>query len=138
VLAAKVLVTAGVAVVLLLGCAHLAYTFVTDRLNPRDAEVMARLKVVPLKVSRETTMWRTWIGFNASHSTGLIFFALCYGYLALWHADLLFHSPFLAVLGALMLVGYLVLAKLYWFSAPLMSIALATVLYLLGYVVALS
>ena len=35
--------------------------------------------------TKETTMWRCWVGFNASHSMGLILFGLAFGYLALAH-----------------------------------------------------
>jgi hypothetical protein len=47
-------------------------------------------------ISRETTMWKAWIGFNASHSLGAILFGLVYGYLALAHPAFLFPIPFLA------------------------------------------
>ncbi len=48
-------------------------------------------------------MWRCWMGFNASHSMGLILFGLIYGYLALAHDQLLFRSPFLLLVGLVML-----------------------------------
>ena len=38
-----------------------------------------------LFITRETTVWRANLGFNASHSLGLITFGLVYGYLALAH-----------------------------------------------------
>jgi hypothetical protein len=50
-----------------------------------------------LVLTRQTTMWRAWIGFNASHSMGAVFFGLVYGYLALLHVELLFRSPFLLI-----------------------------------------
>ena len=55
-------------------------------------------------------MWRAWVGFNASHSYGAIFFGLVYGYLALAHGALLFASPYLLGVGLLLLGGYVVLA----------------------------
>jgi len=56
-------------------------------------------------------MWRCWVGFNASHSMGLILFGLVFGYLALAHGQLLFQSPFLLVVGLAMLGGFVVLCK---------------------------
>jgi hypothetical protein len=35
-------------------------------------------------------MWKAWIGFNASHSFGLILFGTVYAYLALAHGSFLF------------------------------------------------
>lgn len=77
-------------------------------------------------------MWRAWIGFNASHSFGAILFGALYGYLAICHSTFLFHSWFLLALGLALLLGYAVLAKIYWFRAPFRGIVLAAVLYLLG------
>jgi hypothetical protein len=84
---------------------------------------------------RDTTVWRTWIGFNASHSFSLIFFGAVYGYLATLHRAFLFHSWFLLVLGFGLLLGYVVVAKLYFFRAPFLGVLLAAVLYLLGVVI---
>jgi hypothetical protein len=70
-------------------------------------------------ITKETTMWRCWVGFNASHSMGLILFGLVFGYLALAHGQLLFQSPFLLVVGLALLGGLVVLCKAYFFSVPL-------------------
>jgi hypothetical protein len=83
-------------------------------------------------ISGETTMWRVWVGFNATHSFGLILFGALYGYLAMRHSAFLFHSWFLLALGVALLLGYAVIARLYLFTAPFRWIVLAAVLYLLG------
>ena len=67
---------------------------------------------------------------------GVIFFGLVYGYLALAERDFLIRSTFLVVLGALVLLGYVVLAKLYWFYRPLVGVALALAFYVAGVAVA--
>jgi hypothetical protein len=74
-------------------------------------------------------MWRGWVGFNASHSMGLILFGLVFGFLALAHDRLLFQSPFLLVVGLAMLGGLVVLCKLYFFSVPLTGIIIALACY---------
>ena len=86
-------------------------------------------------ISRETTMWRTWIGFNASHSLGALLFGAIYLYLPLLHSEFFFKSGFLLTLGLVALAGYMALARLYWFSVPFRGIVTATVLYCLGLVV---
>jgi hypothetical protein len=133
----SVLVAASAAIALLLGLIHLLYTFSGQNLQPRESDLMAKMKTVPLFISRDTTVWRTWIGFNASHSFSLIFFGAVYGYLAILHRAFLFHSWFLLLLGFALLLGYVVLAKLYFFRAPLLGVLLAAVLYLLGVVISL-
>jgi hypothetical protein len=126
------------AVVLLLGLLHLLYTFRGPKLHPRDPDLTARMMAVSPVITRETTMWRAWVGFNATHSFGLILFGALYGYLAIRHSPLLFHSWFLLVLGFALLLGYAVIAKLYFFTAPFRGVVLAAVLYLLGIVVNLA
>jgi hypothetical protein len=135
-LLAACLVAASAAIVLLLGLAHLVYTFRGTKLHPRDPQLTAALKQVSPVITRQTTMWKAWVGFNASHSFGAILFGAVYGYLAVVHAAFLFRSPFLLVLGLLLLAGYAVLGKLYWFSTPFRGIVLAMLFYLGGLVAA--
>jgi len=132
---ASSLITASAAIILLLGVTHLVYTFHGSKLWPRDRELQTRMQEVPLVINRQTTMWKAWVGFNASHSYGAILFGAVYGYLALLHSAFLFESTFLLMLGLLLLFGYAFLAKRYWFRVPLGGIVLATFLYVLGLVV---
>jgi hypothetical protein len=127
---ASVLLAASAAIIVVLGMAHLLFTFRGSKLHPREATLEAAMKQVSPVLTRQTTMWKAWVGFNASHSTGAICFGLVYGYLALVHGELLFRSPFLLLVGLGMLFAYVALARAYWFSIPLRGIGLATVLYL--------
>ena len=94
---------------------HLLYTFSGPKLLPRDRELQTRMKEVSPVITRETTMWKTWIGFNASHSCALFLFGSVYGYLALAHSDFLFHSVFLLSVGLIFLLGYIILAEKVFF-----------------------
>ena len=129
------LIAASAAIILLLGLMHLLYTFRGTKLHPRDAALQARLKEVSPVITRETTMWKAWVGFNASHSYGAILFGLVYGYLALAHSSFLFQSTFLLLLGLLLLAGYVFLGKVYWFSVPYRGIVLSTALYVAALVI---
>lgn len=129
---ASSLVAASAAIILLLGLVHLLYTFHGTKLHPRDPQLIAKLKEVSPVITRETTMWKAWVGFNASHSFGAILFGAVYGYLSLAHSAFLFQSTFLLSLGLLLLFGYVFLGKLYWFSIPFRGILLATAIYVLA------
>jgi hypothetical protein len=126
------LIAASAAIFLMLGIAHLVYTFYGPRMQPRDRELIARMQETHLTITRETTMWKAWIGFNASHSLGAILFGAVYGYLALAHSAFLFQSTYLLLLGLLMLFSFVYLARRYWFSVPFRGILLAAVIYLLA------
>ncbi len=131
-----ILVAASANIVGLLGLAHLIFTFWGPKLLPRDAALKDAMDGVTLFITRQTTVWRAWIGFNASHSMGLLFFGLTYGYLAIAHPDFLFQSTFLQGVGVAMLTGYVVLAKRFWFITPLIGASLSWVLFVLGVILA--
>lgn len=125
-------IIASAAVLGLLGCVHLLFTFYGNRFDPRDAMVTEALRVVSPVISRQTTMARAAKGFHASHSLGAMLFALVWGYLALYQWSVLVQSLYLLGLGMVVLLAYLVLARRYWFSVPQRGIALANVLYASG------
>src|SRR4051812_45946150 len=89
---ARSLMLASAAIVLVLGMIHLVYTFWGSRLKPRAHELEVLMSEISPVLTRQTTMWKAWIGFNASHSMGAILFGLVYGYLAIAQSELLFES----------------------------------------------
>ena len=135
-LLASTLMAASAAVIFLLGALHLFYTFTGNKFHPHDAELRTRLEQVSPVISRQTTMWKVWVGCNASHSCGLLLFGAIYGYLALMHSRFLFQSRFLLVLGLLFLGGFAVLGRRYWFRLPFRAILVATAFYAGALVVA--
>src|SRR6516164_3784379 len=129
ILAAKVLMVLSASITLTLGVVHLIYTFWGPMLTPRDPALQISMSQIAPVITKETKMWRCWVGFNASHSMGLMLFGLVFGFLALAHGQLLFQSPFLLVVGLAMLGGFVVLCNLYFFSAPLRDISISLACY---------
>jgi len=127
--AAKILMVLSASIVLTLGVVHLVYTFWGPMLTPRDPALQVSMTQISPVITNQTTMWRAWVAFNASHSMGLILFGLVFGFLALAHGQLLFQSPFLLVVGLAMLTGFVVLCKVYFFSAPLTGISISLACY---------
>ena len=103
-----------------LGGLHAIYT-VLDLRNPRrlvpvDPSVAQAMANSALRLPRGgTDMWRAWIGFNLSHSLGLLLFAA----LAAWAGFRVNTLP-VGMMPVLSLIGciYLVLAMRYWFRIP--------------------
>jgi len=126
------LIAAAGCIVALLGAVHLLYTYRGPKLLPRDAQTVQRMQAETLRITRQTTLWKAWIGFNASHSLGAILFGVFYAYFGLWHADWLAQSLFLRAVGLAVLAIYVMLARRYWFSIPLRGLALALALYAVG------
>jgi hypothetical protein len=134
-MAARVLMLLGSSIILALGVIHLTYTFWGRKLTPRDPAVQARMTSDSPVITKETSIWRVWVGLNASHGMGLILFGLIFGYLAVAHAPLLFQSWFLRAVGLVMLAGYLALGRLYFFSVPFMGIGVSFACYVASIVV---
>jgi hypothetical protein len=128
-LAARILMVLSASIVLTLGIIHLVYTFWGPNLTPRDPTLQVSMSQTSPVITKETTMWRCWVGFNASHSMALILFGLVFGFLALAHDELLFHSPFLLVVGLAFLVGSVVLCKVYFFTVPLRGMSISLTCY---------
>ena len=134
----SIFIAASASIALALGIAHLVMTFFGPKLKPRDSALEAKMKEVFPVITRQTTIWKVWIGVNASHSFSVILFGSVYGYLALAQPVVLFHSAFLSILGGLFLLVYLILARKYWFSAPFRYLVVASILYAAGFVATLT
>lgn len=132
---AHYLLAASAAILLVLGLLHLVYTFSSNKFDPRDPALKAAMEAVSPVISRQTTMWRAWVGFNASHSYGAILFGVIYGYLALAETKVLFASPFLLGVGLVTLAGYAWLGWRYWFKIPFRGIVISLSLYVLALVI---
>jgi hypothetical protein len=118
----------GGAVFGVLGTMHAVYTFLDlrnpQRLVPVDSSVARAMANSALRLSGgRTDMWRAWVGFNFSHSLGLLIVAA----LAFWAGSRTNTLP-VGIVPSLTLIGciYLVLALVYWFRAPAISVAIGT------------
>ena len=128
---------ASASIFFMLGTLHLIYTFVGPKFTPRDHSLKIRMSEVSPIITKETTMWRCWIGFNASHSMAAMLFGLIYGFLALAHPGLIFSSPYLLAVGFRTVGGFFVLAKLYWFKVPFVGICISLACFVASIIVAL-
>lgn len=69
---------AGCVPFLALGILHTVYT-IADKYNPKKlvpckSGVIELMKESSLAITKETNMWRAWVGFNISHGIGMLFF----------------------------------------------------------------
>ncbi len=111
-----------------LGCLHAVF-MVLDLRNPRrlvpvDPSVAQAMVNSAVRMSRGgTDMWRAWIGFNFTHSLGVLLF----GALGVW-AGLRIKALPAGIMPALTLIGcvYLVIASRYFYRAPAIGVATVT------------
>lgn len=136
--ASQALIATSAAILFALGSLHLLFTFRGPKLLPRDRALPQQMQGSALVLTRETTVWQAWIGFNATHSLGLMGIGALFVYLALAQPVLLLHSPFLLALDAALLLAYAWLSRRYFFSVPLRCVLLALALYAAGVAMALA
>lgn len=138
----KLLFLAGAVPFLLLGILHIVYTLLDEkrprRIVPRDRELLERMRASPLVLTRETTVWRAWIGFNLSHGLGVVVFAgaLIYG-AALHFEAVRSAAPELLVAAPVIASLYFLMSLRYWFRVPAIGTGIGAALLLAGAVLAL-
>jgi hypothetical protein len=135
-----ILVMMGGAAFGVLGGIHAVYTLLDlrhpRRLVPDDPSVAHAMANSTLRLSDGgTDMWRAWIGFNSSHSIGL----LLVGAIAIWAGARVKTGPVL-VMPLLAITGcvYLALALLYWFRVPAVGVAIGTCCFDIAWLLSLS
>lgn len=127
---AYILYIIGFSIFGLLGSAHLLYMFFSNKFEAYDSSVTQSMKETSLILTKETTLWKAWVGFNASHSIGVMFIAIIYTTLALKYFDVIEQSLLLSLLPILIGLSYLILAKKYWFSSHFIRISIATMCFI--------
>ncbi|EZH84082.1 hypothetical protein AU05_13495 [Ectopseudomonas composti] len=137
----KYLYIAGCIPFIALGILHTVYTIADiynpKRLIPYKSEIMGLMKESILAITKETNMWRAWVGFNISHGVGMLFFSVTYLYLSIFYMSFLQSSLFFMSAAPIISLTYLVLSKKYWFSIPAIGSAIGLLCFVAGILVQL-
>ncbi len=132
---AKYIWELGSLIFVILGSIHLFYTFFTDKFHAKDKTLVASMKISSPILTGETTMWKAWIGFNASHSGGAIFIGVINLFLVDQVSDLVFGQPFFFCFNILTVGFYLWLASKYWFKIPFYGILIALSCFIIAFLI---
>ena len=130
---ARILICTGSLIILVLGFLHLSYTFFTNKFLPRNSNVEREMKNTTPRLTKSTTLWNAWIGFNASHGLGAMYFGSLNLFLVIWYFTFFQESAVLHLLNIATLLFYLFLAKRYWFRIPLMGIGIASIFFIMAF-----
>ena len=128
----KYLWITGSSIFLVLGTIHLYYTFFTSKFSVRDPATGEQMKKTFPVITRKTTMWKAWIGFNASHSIGAMYFGGINLLLAALYFEWLKHQCILPLLTSLVSLFYLFLGIKYWFGIPRAGTMVASICFVAG------
>ena len=126
----KILWLAGSAIFFILGALHLYFIFFTQKLHPRDKNLIDAMKNTSPQLTNQTTTWKAWLGFNAGHSAGVIFIGATNIILDAKDFSVIENSFLFSFCTILAATFYLWLAKKYWFSTPFVAILIAVCCFL--------
>lgn len=127
----------GSLIIFLLGSTHLYFTFFTDKFSSKNKKLIEEMKNSHPILTKKTTIWSAWIGFNASHSSGAMFIGAMNLYLAINYFSAFDGAHFFFIFNIITLGFYLWLAKKYWFKTPFLGILVAFLCYTVSYILML-
>lgn len=78
------------------------------------------------------TMWKSWVGFNATHSSGAMFTGVVNFYLAYRYFNLLQTDIFFPIITLLMMGFYVWVAWKYWFKTVLILLSVSLLLFVIA------
>lgn len=125
---------AGGLVFVLLGVVH---AILTPRhsnqatgLSPSDAQLAKIMSQTSMRLARRTDMWSAWVGFNYSHSLGLVILGGLV--LLVGRSESTFNAGANVSVPCAFFVSaiYLWLAAQYWFRTPVIGFGLCCLLFL--------
>ncbi len=129
---AKTLWALGSIIILILGSLHLYYTFFSNKFSSKNENMIAEMKVSSPLLTNKTTMWKAWIGFNASHSSGAMYIGLINLFIAINYFPIIEKNIFFFVFNILTIGFYVWLGKKYWFKIPYTGVLLTFICYILS------
>jgi hypothetical protein len=126
----------GAALFGLLGVAH-GVLILRDLHEPRaftptDESLRRAMAEAPLRLAPQTTIWNAWLGFNLSHSLGLVIFGTLLGWLAFHDFDVVAENLFLRFSAVVVGLLYVVLALRFWFRVPAVFAAAGTICFIVS------
>lgn len=127
----------GSLIVFILGMIHLYYTFFTNKFSSKNVRLVEEMKSSFPVLTKETTMWKAWMGFNASHSSGAVFIGGINFYLAFRYFTVIRFDHLFFLLNILTIGFYLWLAKKYWFKIPFIGLLITMTCFITSYILIL-
>lgn len=133
---AQMLIIAAASVFLLLGLGHGILTLMDLKdpktFTPRDPELRKAMQQSSIRLHRTINLWDAWLGFNLTHSLGLVLFGAAYVHVGVFEPTAFARSPLLQACAVGVSAIYLVLSIRFFFSRPVIGSAIALALFALA------
>lgn len=138
----RYLFLAGAVPFLLLGAAHAVSTpgqpGERKGLSPSDPSLAASMARSGLLLTGRTDMWRAWVGFNLSHSLGVVLFGVLVVLVGRTSTSFGYNAAAFLPLAVVASIAYLGLGVAYWFRTPIIGIGVSVFLFTAAWVLYLA
>jgi hypothetical protein len=133
---AKFFEIGGASIFLILGVLHGVLTL-QDISNPRtftppDQTLRQAMQESSIAIDPQTNLWKAWLGFNLSHSLGLIMFGGTFLAVGLFDFGMFSKMLWLQSCAILIAAAYLMMSLKFWFSKPAIGAGLALVCFVIA------
>ena len=129
----RYLFLAGAVPYIVLGVAHAIATPRDPQqrrgLSPRDPQLSQSMTRTAVLLTSRTDMWRAWVGFNLSHSLGVILLGVVVLVVGRSEASFAREAGVFVPLATCAAAAYLLLGLKYWFRTPIIGCALSLGLF---------
>jgi hypothetical protein len=115
---------------------HLRGTFYKNKLFPRDERLVEEMKTATTILSEKLNIWKGWISFNATHSSGVIFIGVMNFYLAANYFEVMQSDHFFFLFNIVTIAFYVWVAKKYWFSILFVTLSIVLACFVVSYILA--
>jgi len=128
------LIVIGAVPFLLFGAGHGALTL-RDLKRPRaftptDPALREAMQQSSLRFHRDWNLWRAWLGFNLTHSLGLIVFGAAFLHVGIFEPHLFASSLLIQAVAVAVSAAYLVVSLQFFFSRPVIGSAIGLACFL--------
>lgn len=97
---------------------------------PRDPALLQAMQRSGIRLHRSINLWRAWLGFNFSHSLGLVLFGAMFMYVGVFEPALFVSSLGVQTIAVSISALYLVLCVRFFFSTPAIGSAIGLISFL--------
>ena len=125
---------------IIFGIVHALMTPVTPNqmkaLTPRDPAFRTAMSREVFLLTRRTNLWLCWVGFNFSHSLGLVAFGIVVLSIGRSQASFVDQATIFVPLAVVVSLLYLVLGLRYWFRSPILVTTFACACFVVSWLTA--
>jgi hypothetical protein len=98
--------------------------------TPTDEGVRRAMQESRLALNPRVNLWEAWIGFNLSHSLGVVLFGGGLITIAWLHFPVFARSPSMQVAALAVAAAYLILSLRFWFWVPAIGVGIGLACFL--------